>query len=44
MIQKLPEKRPWPKVERDTWMKMLAMAFDIAYGPVDDGGSETGNG
>jgi hypothetical protein len=32
IIQKLPSKGPWPMKERITWMKMLAMAFDIAYG------------
>jgi hypothetical protein len=32
IIQKLPLKGPWPMKVRITWMKMLAMAFDIAYG------------
>ena len=32
VIQKLPERGPWPTNERIKWMKMLAMAFDIAYG------------
>jgi hypothetical protein len=44
MIQNLPEKGLWPRAERDTWTKILAMAFDIAHGPSDDGGSETDNG
>jgi hypothetical protein len=39
MIQKLPNKGPWPKAERETWMKMLGMAFDIAYGPAGDDGA-----
>jgi hypothetical protein len=36
VIQKLPTKGPWPAKARITWMKMLAMAFDIAYGAADD--------
>jgi hypothetical protein len=36
VIQKLPAKGPWPTKARITWMKMLAMAFDIAYGPADE--------
>jgi hypothetical protein len=28
----LPPKGPWPTDDRIKWMKMLAMAFDIAYG------------
>jgi len=36
VIQKLPPKGPWPARARLTWMKMLAMAFDIAYGPDDE--------
>jgi len=38
LIQKLPVKGPWPSKERDNWIKMLAMAFDFAYGPGDSGG------
>jgi hypothetical protein len=37
LIQKLPEKGPWPKADRDNWMKMLEMAFNIAYGTAGDG-------
>jgi len=33
LIQKLPPKGPWSADERVNWLKMLAMAFQIAYGP-----------
>jgi hypothetical protein len=33
LIDKLPEKGPWPASERVTWLKMLAMAFQMSYGP-----------
>jgi hypothetical protein len=36
VIQKLPEKGPWPKAEREIWIKMLEMAFDFYYGPTDE--------
>jgi hypothetical protein len=32
LIQKLPGKGPWTADERVTWLKMLAMAFQITYG------------
>jgi hypothetical protein len=32
LIQKLPESGPWGADERVTWLKMLAMAFQITYG------------
>lgn len=32
LIQKLPDKGPWPAAERVTWLKMLAMAFQMSYG------------
>ncbi len=32
VIQKLPAKGPWPADDRIKWLKMLSMAFDIAYG------------
>jgi hypothetical protein len=32
LIQKLPPAGPWAADERVTWLKMLAMAFDITYG------------
>jgi hypothetical protein len=32
LIEKLPEKGPWPAAERVTWLKMLAMAFQMSYG------------
>jgi hypothetical protein len=33
LIQKLPRKGPWSASERVTWLKMLAMAFQMSYGP-----------
>jgi hypothetical protein len=36
MIQKLPPKGPWSARERKTWMKMMEMAFNLAYGEVVD--------
>jgi hypothetical protein len=36
LIQKLPAQGPWGADERVTWLKMLAMAFQIAYGPVEE--------
>lgn len=33
LIQKLPKAGLWPVDERVTWLKMMAMAFQIAYGP-----------
>jgi hypothetical protein len=32
LIQKLPSTGEWPVDERVTWLKMLAMAFQITYG------------
>jgi hypothetical protein len=32
LIDKLPESGPWPASERITWLKMLAMAFQMSYG------------
>jgi hypothetical protein len=32
LIQKLPRKGPWSASERVTWLKMLAMAFQMSYG------------
>jgi hypothetical protein len=32
LIQKLPAEGSWPVDERVTWLKMLAMAFQITYG------------
>jgi hypothetical protein len=37
LIQKLPEKGPWAKADRQNWMKMLEMAFNIAYGATEEG-------
>lgn len=35
LIQKLPPTgTAWPAPERDTWIKMIQMAFDLAYGVV----------
>ncbi len=34
LIQKLPKgKDDWPVDQRVTWLQMIAMAFDLAYGP-----------
>ncbi len=34
LIQKLPRnKEPWPADQRVTWLQMIAMSFDLAYGP-----------
>jgi len=32
LIQELPPAGPWAADERVTWLKMIAMAFDITYG------------
>lgn len=32
LIKKLPKKGPWGTPERDAWLKMMGMAFDMAYG------------
>jgi hypothetical protein len=45
LIAKLPmELAPWPRAERIAWLQMIAMAFDVVYGPcsgirVVDGGA-----
>jgi hypothetical protein len=33
LIQKLPKSGPWNVDERVNWLKLLTMAFQIAYGP-----------
>jgi hypothetical protein len=33
LIDKLPESGLWPASEHITWLKMLAMAFQMSYGP-----------
>jgi hypothetical protein len=33
LIQKLPKSGPWSADERVNWLKLLTMAFQIAYGP-----------
>src|SRR5215831_4763352 len=34
LIAKLPiEIAPWPRVDRIAWLQMMAMAFDVIYGP-----------
>ena len=33
LIDKLPAKGPWPADKRQAWLMMMAMAFDMAYGP-----------
>jgi hypothetical protein len=35
LIQKLPKQGPWSSEERANWMRMMTMAFDMAYGPGD---------
>jgi len=32
LIDKLPGSGPWPASERVTWLKMLAIAFQMSYG------------
>jgi hypothetical protein len=32
VIDKLPSQGPWPQADRDTWLRMLTMALDVAYG------------
>jgi hypothetical protein len=37
VIAKLPaEPAQWPRAERIAWLRMVAMAFDVAYGPCGD--------
>lgn len=39
LIQKLPkdsDPKPWPVEERVTWLRMTAMAFQMAYGQVEN--------
>jgi hypothetical protein len=34
LIAKLPAKTtPWPRADRAAWLRMMAMAFDVVYGP-----------
>jgi hypothetical protein len=34
LIAKLPiEIAPWPRADRIAWLRMMAMAFDVVYGP-----------
>ena len=34
LIAKLPtEMAQWPRVDRVAWLQMMAMAFDVVYGP-----------
>jgi hypothetical protein len=36
LVRKLPETgKPFPGEARDAWLKMAAMAFEVAYGPTD---------
>jgi hypothetical protein len=37
LIDKLPIKGPWPTEKRVAWLKMMAMAFDMAYGNEPNG-------
>jgi hypothetical protein len=36
LIQKLPASGPWSADERVNWLKLLTMAFQIAYGPDEE--------
>jgi len=36
LMQKLPPSGPWSADERVNWLKLLTMAFQIAYGPSDE--------
>lgn len=36
LIQKLPQSGPWGADERVSWLKLLTMAFQIAYGQTDE--------
>jgi hypothetical protein len=36
LIQKLPKSGPWGVDERVNWLKLLTLAFQIAYGPSDE--------
>ena len=36
LIGKLPaEPAQWPRADRAAWLRMMAMAFDVVYGPCD---------
>jgi hypothetical protein len=36
LIAKLPKVvAPWPRVDRIAWLQIMAMAFDVVYGPCD---------
>jgi hypothetical protein len=36
LIEKLPPAGPWSADERLNWLKLLTMAFQIAYGQVEE--------
>jgi hypothetical protein len=37
LIAKLPARTDyWPRAERIAWLRMMAMAFDVVYGPCGD--------
>ena len=36
LIEKLPPAGPWSADERVNWLKLLTMAFQIAYGQVEE--------
>jgi len=48
LIAKLPtETTPWPRADRIVWLQMMALAFDVVYGPcsgVRIGPAEAGGG
>lgn len=33
LLAKLPEGTQWPRAGRIAWLRMMAMAFDVVYGP-----------
>jgi len=33
VIARLPVFAPWPRADRVAWLQMIAMAFDVVYGP-----------
>jgi hypothetical protein len=35
LIAKLPPEARWPRDGRIAWLQMMAMAFDVVYGPCD---------
>jgi hypothetical protein len=49
LIARLPVAAQWPRADRIAWLQMMAMAFDVVYGPcsgicVTLGEAHSGNG